>query len=136
MLILPFVGPTDYFVQAAEGQRTWSVSDLLSDLAVILTTMLVFGCLVAGAAPIRRLLRARMLAFCGVMSYSVFLLHTTVIRLLGEFQLASEDAEQALFGSTWATFGAFLLATMLVSGGLGYLSYRFIESPFMRRKPA
>lgn len=135
LLVLPYVGAEPYFL-AANGQDTDSLRPVLAQLGTSLAVVGFFTAALLGTPLLRPFLRSRVLAFVGLISYSLFLLHGTVL-VISYRQLA--DQVSALGGegllTDWGGFLAFAFAMFAVSGALAYLSYRFVESPFLRRKP-
>ena len=102
---------------------TWTFEQLAY---VVISTLLllpaVFG-ETAGGWP-RRILGTRSLAFCGVISYGIFLWHQPLLAAMS----------QAGWGD-WipgSPFLALLIVTLPVSIAAGWASYRFVEAPAMR----
>jgi peptidoglycan/LPS O-acetylase OafA/YrhL len=79
------------------------------------------------AAPpwLTRLLEARVLVAVGLASYSLFLWHEPVVRLLQREHLTAGGA-----GGFWVN----LVLLGLMSGGLAALTYRWVERPALSRK--
>ena len=110
-----------------------------SPLAVVAELMVVvfFACALLGAPLLRPLLRWRPLMFVGKISYSLFLLHMTVIFLSARYLLFGlrpwfpEQSDAVV----WASFAGYAVAVLAIAIPFSYLSYRYIESPFLRRKP-
>ena len=71
-----------------------------------------------GRDPVRRLLASRALTWVGLISYSVFLWH---------FPLAERLAEET------RAWGAIWLAVTAATLVLSWVTYRFVERPFIRR---
>lgn len=85
----------------------------------------------------RGVLGWRPLVFLGVISYSFFLLHKTVLMVAYDYLPdtgADWVASQNLF-VVGGAFAAMSLGMLVVSICFAYLSYRFVESPFLRYKP-
>jgi peptidoglycan/LPS O-acetylase OafA/YrhL len=95
-------------------------------------------------------LKWRFLAFTGMFSYSLFLLHDMVLRLLispgysvlptlGLPDLSTAVrgwvAGQNSFAVSVAAFSGYTLAFLLVAFPISYLSYRYIERPFLSYRP-
>jgi peptidoglycan/LPS O-acetylase OafA/YrhL len=100
-------------------------------------TIVLFASVLLGSPLLKPILSWRPLAFLGKISYSLFLLHTTFIYLTTRYVLfelrpwfARQD-EPVL----WASFLVYAVTLFAVSVAISYLSYRFIESPFLRQKP-
>jgi len=107
----------------------------LTMLAELMVAMF-FAAALLGAPLLKPLLDWGPLAFFGKISYSMFLLHNTVLYLSTRYLLfqmrpwlAHQD-EPVI----WAVFLAYSLCALAVATVLAYLSYRFVESPFLRRK--
>ncbi|MDQ3834397.1 MAG: acyltransferase [Actinomycetota bacterium] len=99
--------------------------------------ILAFASVLLGSPILKPVLKLRPLVFLGEMSYSFFLLHNTIILMVFAPILAVTApwlADQSEL-TMWATFFAYASGILAVAGGLAYLSYRYIESPFMRIKP-
>lgn len=102
-----------------------------------------FASALLGGPLVRGVLTWRPLVFVGVISYSLFLLHQTVLIRLSVFLVNDLRAIEPLKawiekeGSlmAWATFSLYALATLAVSCAVSYLGYRFVEAPFLRHKP-
>jgi peptidoglycan/LPS O-acetylase OafA/YrhL len=107
---------------------------VLRDVAV----MAFFVSCVLGAPVLRRLLNWKPLAFVGLISYSMFLFHLTVLLfvrrgILREEWFSDWVAQSALL--TWVGFLLYFILGYAVIGFVSYLGFRFIESPFLRLKP-
>lgn len=107
----------------------------LTMLAELMVAMF-FAAALLGAPLLKPLLDWGPLSFFGKISYSMFLLHNTVLYLSTRYLLfqmrpwlAHQD-EPVI----WAVFLAYSLCALAVATVLAYLSYRFVESPFLRRK--
>jgi len=97
-----------------------------------------FASAVLGAPVLRRLLRWKPLSFVGLVSYSMFVFHQTVLMLISTNVLNRESVQDFIKGSTltmWGSFGAYILFVFTVVLIISYLGYRYIESPFLRIKP-
>ncbi len=98
-----------------------------------------FASAVLGSPLLRAVLRWRFLAFTGVISYSMFLLHHTVLAIVNipfiKTGLSSWVPSQDLFGVGAAVFVGYVLAILAIAFIVSYFSYRYIESPFLSYKP-
>lgn len=115
-------------------------ASLSSPQAMIAESMLILISVSAllGSPLLKPLLNFRPLVFVGKISYSLFLLHTTVIFLMIR-HLLPEVKPWLLQQSgltVWASFVVYVVSILSVAIAVSYLSYRFVESPFLRRKPA
>jgi peptidoglycan/LPS O-acetylase OafA/YrhL len=112
---------------------------LASPLAMVAELLIIslFVAVLLGSPLLKPIMRWRPLAFFGKISYSVFVLHTTVIFLL--FRYVLWELRPQLTGLegpvVWAAFSVYGLAAIAITTTVSYLSFRFIESPFLRRKP-
>jgi len=72
-----------------------------------------------------------------MISYSLFLLHETVLMLARAYALRLvKPVLKHLHGpELWIAFAGYLGIILIVCGAIAYLSFRYIESPFMRYKP-
>jgi peptidoglycan/LPS O-acetylase OafA/YrhL len=98
----------------------------------------LFASALLGAPGFRHLLKWRVLSFIGLISYSMFVFHQTILKLVSGYFLREpavvEWVKQSLL-TQWVGFGVFVLVMAILIGIASYLGYRFIESPFLRRKP-
>lgn len=90
----------------------------------------------ASVLPLRRgwstrLLEWRTLAVLGLASYSLYLWHTPVIAWLAGGHIAFKGGGFTYDGPI-TEFPRLLLLALVVCGAIALLSYRFIESPFLR----
>lgn len=112
---------------------------LRTPLAVIaeLLVILIFASALLGSPALKPVLNWRPLAFVGEISYSLFLLHSTVIFFVTRYVLMDARPWLAQQGEpvVWAVFAGYAAFVLAVSLALSYLSYRYIESPFLRHKP-
>lgn len=99
-------------------------------------TIMLFVAALLGSPLLKPILRWRPLVFLGEISYSMFLLHRTILLLLTGYVLSWVDPwlEKGDLVA-WTAFAAFAALMMFIFTAVSYLSYRFIESPFLRRKP-
>ena len=78
------------------------------------------------------------MSFIGLISYSMFVFHQTILKLVSGYFLREpaivDWVKQSLL-TQWVGFGVFVLVMAILIGIASYLGYRFIESPFLRRKP-
>lgn len=111
---------------------------LVSPLELVAEAMVIlfFAAALLGSPLLKPVLGLRPLMFVGKISYSLFLLHMTVVYLTVRyvlFQARSWLATQD--GATvWAFFTGYAFFVIVASLILAYLSFRYIESPFLRRK--
>lgn len=115
------------------GQVLLSPRTMLADGLVAL----IFASVLLGSPVMKPVLRWRPLVFFGEISYSVFLLHTTVIFLVTSNFLSGSRGWFAEQGDpvVWGAFAGYVASVLALSTLVSYLSYRFIESPFLRHKP-
>ena len=96
-----------------------------------------FASAVLGAPLLRGVLSWRPLVFVGVISYSLFLLHHAVIEVISRSFL--DDVREWLVGrgdlAAWTIFLGYSSGVLAAAVAASYLSYRYIESPFLRHKP-
>jgi peptidoglycan/LPS O-acetylase OafA/YrhL len=124
----------------------------LMGMPVDLLVIAFFASAVLGSPLLGRVFKWRFLAFTGMISYSLFLLHNLVIRLLTHSYYSSSSVlpkaalpdlpgavrdwvvGQGSF-AVWAAFSGYTLVILAVVFPLSYLSYRYIERPFLSSKP-
>lgn len=125
LLVFPFFLPQNRFLQSPLA--------MVAELLVIA----LFAAVLLGSPLLKPLTSWRTLAFFGKISYSVFLLHATVIFLL--FRYVLWELRPWLMGLegpiVWGSFALFAFSALAITILVSYLSYRFVESPFLRRKP-
>lgn len=97
-------------------------------LWIILPTIegLAYGCMIAAYDKCRYGLTgpvARATQFIGMISYSIYLWHTSIIELVAPLTFRGEDM-------VTASLNALFVFPMIV--GFSYLSYRWIETPFIQ----
>jgi peptidoglycan/LPS O-acetylase OafA/YrhL len=99
---------------------------------LFLRNLMIAGssCLVVMAtrhgSPLARLLLAnRLIFFCGVVSYSLYQWHLPVILALSKTSF--------FVGYTGYALGMYLIIATPLALSLAWLSYRFVELPFLRR---
>jgi peptidoglycan/LPS O-acetylase OafA/YrhL len=135
-LLLLGLSPVRLLVRLLDLERTAAVlmSVAVSDASLIA----FFASGLLGAPILRRLLRFRLLSFIGLISYSMFLFHQTILLFISNYVLhnAAVNAWVTQNNPTmWLSFSAFVILFFALTSGVSYLSYRFIESPFLRIKP-
>jgi peptidoglycan/LPS O-acetylase OafA/YrhL len=108
-------------------------SYMIGDCIVIV----FFASALFGSPIFSRILAWRPLGFVGKISYSLFLLHYTVLMLIRRhvFPLVDEQLAQLDGAAAFIAYAGYVGGTLIVAGTLSYLSYRYIESPFLRIKP-
>jgi peptidoglycan/LPS O-acetylase OafA/YrhL len=134
--------PNGFFGLLLELQKQQPYPKLIADL---LLTGLILALLLAPAvwdaprALPQRVLSWAPLAFLGLISYGVYLWHLTIAELLilpespHDFPASGLDLVNRIpQGATPIC----LMLTLAVSGTIAWLSYRFVELPFLRRKEA
>jgi peptidoglycan/LPS O-acetylase OafA/YrhL len=99
--------------------------------------ILFFTAALLGSPVLSWILARRPLAFVGEISYSLFLLHNSVLLLAKTYAFPLLKKQSALLegAAVWLTFAGYAGTVLIVAGALSYLSYRYIESPFLRIKP-
>lgn len=95
--------------------------------AVGLAFALIIYASAGDAVLVRRLFAGRTLVFLGGISYSLYLWHPIVLKVLAEQRVL----EHIGFDTAWLRFTLPVVPVLLVS----WLSCRFIERPFLRRVP-
>lgn len=91
----------------------------LSALPAVLGAALIIHAGASGSTLIGRLLGVKALVFFGLISYSLYLWHWPLFVFAGYYQIAPLGAVEKL--------GLFIVACLL-----GWLSWRYVESPFRR----
>jgi peptidoglycan/LPS O-acetylase OafA/YrhL len=90
-------------------------------LAAVASAFLVAACVLPlRGGPVMRLLEWKVLAFVGVISYSYYLWHLPILESIGE---ASWEPDSTV---------GLLAVSLPICLAAAYLSYRFVESPFLR----
>jgi peptidoglycan/LPS O-acetylase OafA/YrhL len=90
-------------------------------LAALASALLLAACVLPlRPGPVVRLLEWRVLAFVGVVSYSLYMWHLPVLEQISE--------------TSWepGSFPGLLVLALPICLAVAILSYRFIESPFLR----
>jgi peptidoglycan/LPS O-acetylase OafA/YrhL len=90
-------------------------------LAAVASALLLAACVMPlRPGPVIRLLEWRVLAFIGVVSYSFYMWHLPILEQIGQ--------------TSWEpnSFPGLLVVTLPICLAVAILSYRFIESPFLR----
>lgn len=126
------------YLIAPHGWALQGPLSMLVDLAVIS----FFAAALLGSPFLKGLLRWKPLAGIGAISYSLFLLHNTVLVFfviyLGRHVVAFRRALEGVLTpavSAWISFSLFALCVFGLACAVSYLSYRFVETPFLKRKP-
>ena len=126
------IGQLPVLLGAAQTLVQGAMQGLLGDIVRIT----FFASIVLGSPLLFRLLYWGPLSFVGRISYSLFLLHETVM-VFGSYLLkdvVGSTAEQSNIAA-WAVFSTYTLGVLVVALAISYLSYRYVESPFLQRKP-
>jgi peptidoglycan/LPS O-acetylase OafA/YrhL len=92
---------------------------------------LVFACVAAGN-DMEGILTLRGSRLLGIVSYSIYLLHICVVSTL--LRLMNRTVPIAGVGSL--EFCALVVALMFIVAAVSLLSFRYIEWPWLRRRPA
>ena len=98
-----------------------------------------FASAVLGAPLLSKVLRWKPLAFIGLISYSMYLLNDIIYAVAGAAGIldlirdwaASEGSSLTV----WIAFFAYTVGLLEVCIIVSYLSYRYVERPFLRCKP-
>ena len=125
LLIFPYLGMKPLiFVRTPAGM-------ILEALAI-----LVFVSAVLGSPILKPVLKLRPLGFVGKISYSLYLLHGLVLAAVATYVLPVVlwFTDQGSL-TIWAAFVTYAFVVVAVAVAIAYLSFRYIESPFMRIKP-
>jgi peptidoglycan/LPS O-acetylase OafA/YrhL len=122
---------------AAQGEVPWLLPALGLPFELIVIAFFAAG--VLGSPLLRTVLKWRPLAFTGRISYSMFLLHHTVLVMVATPYLVPtlRDwlANQNSLLAVWAAFSGYVLVILTIAFTISYLSYRYIEIPFLSYKP-
>jgi peptidoglycan/LPS O-acetylase OafA/YrhL len=114
-------------------------SAIVAGIPFRLLVIAFFASAVLGSPLLRAVLRWRFLAFTGLISYSLFLLHHTVLSMVNipfiKSGVSTWVPSQDIFGVGAAVFVGYALATLAIAFIVSYFSYRYVESPFLSHKP-
>ncbi len=93
-----------------------------------------------GSPVLSRVLSWRLLAFVGIISYSLYLLHETVLMIVRVYlwrwaRPLFNELWQLDGAAVWLAFAGYSGVILIMCGAVAYLSYRYIESPFLRIRP-
>ena len=132
--------PNGFYGLLLELQKQQPYPKLIADLAltgVLLALIVVPAVWDAPRALPQRVLAWEPLAFVGLISYGVYLWHLTIAELLilpdnpRDFEARGLNLVNEIpQGATLVC----LVLTLAVSCGIAWLSYRYVELPFLRRK--
>jgi peptidoglycan/LPS O-acetylase OafA/YrhL len=140
LVLLPYVPFLGKALASVEVTRT-GLDQILGYREVVLFFAAVpfFVAAVLGSPVLSRILSWRLLALVGVISYSFYLLHDTFLLLAGRYILRSGLLRVRLRhmdgAELWLAYAGYLGVMVVVIGVIASLSYRYIESPFLRRRP-
>jgi peptidoglycan/LPS O-acetylase OafA/YrhL len=134
-VLYPYLGPNYWH----SLQSPWGMLVNLSVFAFFLS-ILLFVQTTSESLPGRRLksVAVAALAFVGTISYSAFLFHITVIRLVSTSFLTvflRSHAPAWGLAETWAAFITYLALMLTAIGVVSFVVYRCVEAPFLRLKP-
>jgi peptidoglycan/LPS O-acetylase OafA/YrhL len=132
--------PNGFFGLIVELERQQPYPKLLADLALtgVILALIVFPAVWddPGQLP-QRALAWGPLAFVGLISYGVYLWHLTIAELLilpeSPFHFEASGLNLVNDIPQGAT-PICLVLTIAASGAIAWLSYRYVELPFLRRK--
>jgi peptidoglycan/LPS O-acetylase OafA/YrhL len=124
-------------IAALNTPQPWakSVVDVL--LMTVITTLVVLPAVYGGSRLPHRVLAAAPLAWIGVVSFGIYLWHLTIaefITLPGvprHFTAAGLDLTDKI---RFLATPLLLALTIALSSGIAWLSYHYVELPFLRRK--
>lgn len=133
LAVLPVLVLVVFPYLVVDGQLLVGPEAMLAEAMVVA----LFAAALFRSPVLEPILGWRPLAFLGQISYSMFLLHNTVIYLSTRYLLFELRPWLAKQGEpvVWAVFVVYVLAVLAVATVLSYLGYRYVESPFLRRKP-
>ena len=137
---LLFLGPLMFLALFPYVSFLGNLMDSNAIVSNIITSWLAISFLAGallGSPVLSRVLSWRLLAFVGMISYSLYLLHGTVLVLARVYVLRlAKPLLKNLDGvAAWLVFAGYLGGILVVAGAIAYLSFRYIESPFLRYKP-
>ncbi|MBV9452786.1 MAG: acyltransferase [Rubrobacter sp.] len=97
-----------------------------------------FASAVLGAPLLSKLLRWRLLASIGLISYSMYLLNDIIYAVAGAAGVLDLVRDWAVSGGSsltmWIAFFAYMVGLLEVCIIVSHLSYRYVERPFLRSK--
>ncbi len=125
-IAFPYLGMT-------QGVARQGPAGMLGDMAVIA----LFLAALLGTPILRGVLKWKPLVFVGTISYSMFLLHKTVLVVVYGFigKDANRWAASSNWFEVWFLFAVVTVFMLVVSVFIAALSYRFVEMPFLKYKP-
>ena len=120
-----------------------SLHDTRQGLLMMLVDLLVvcfFASAILGAPLLRGVLGWSPLRRIGLFSYSLFLLHGTVLVVFHKYLLSDPTSLRVWLldhgpAAVWFAYAPYAFGILTVACAVSYLSYRFIESPFLQYKP-
>jgi len=139
LMAFPYLFGSSQAMQSTRGGLLDLVGVTQSPPRILLDLMVVafFASLLLGTPLLRSVLRWRPLVFVGMISYSLFLLHETIIVIA--FRPLLKDIRGWIMGQeypmVWAAFSVYVFAFLAAAIAVAYISYRCIESPFLQYKP-
>ena len=124
-------------IAALNTPQPWakSVVDVL--LMAVITTLVVLPAVYGGSRLPHRLLAAAPLAWVGVVSFGIYLWHLTIAELITlpgvprHFTAGGLDLTDKI---PFLATPLLLALTITLSSGIAWLSYHYVELPFLRRK--
>jgi peptidoglycan/LPS O-acetylase OafA/YrhL len=124
-------------IAALNTQQPWGKSLLDIVLMVVVTTLVLLPAVFGGTRLPHRLLAAPVLAWIGVVSFGIYLWHLTIAEFITlpalprQFTATGLDLTDKI--PVLAT-PILLALTLALSSGIAWLSYHYVELPFLRRK--
>ncbi len=115
-----------------------TVSRLGNNVLSDLTLVGFFAAAALGAPILSTVLHWKPLAFIGLVSYSMFVFHQTILLFAKSSILLRPEVREFVTRNPslrWLPFLGYLFGIFGVVLLISYLGYRFIESPFLHRKP-
>jgi peptidoglycan/LPS O-acetylase OafA/YrhL len=112
-----------------------SVADVL--LMTVITTLVILPAVFGGTRVPHRVLAAAPLAWIGVVSFGIYLWHLTIAEFITLPAVPRHFAAGGLDLTDKIPFLAtpiLLALTIALSSGVAWLSYHYVELPFLRRK--